>query len=297
MEKAIAPILVAGLLLFATASPAPESAPEVRPGIRSVRLLAETTALVPGEPLWIGLLLDPEPDHHTYWRGPGIVGVATRLDWSLPPGFAAGPILWPPPETVLMAGIVAHGYRSQVLLLSRVSVPAEVEGDEVVLAASASWMACAVSCNPGVAELSLRLPVDRSGKAPPRDELLSELFEKARAALPPPAPEGWAAVPRLPSPDRIELELVVPGLGADAAGAVRFFSDDMQVDSDRPQRLEWIDPARGAFRLVLARPEFAPKSPSHLSGLLHLPDGWPEIGSPFVEFSVPWPAGALSDQP
>ena len=106
MKPGLAPILAAGLLLAPLPSPAPESAPQAPPGIRSVRLVTDASAVVPGRPLTVGLLLDPEPGHHTYWRGPGIVGVATRLDWNLPPGFAAGPILWPPPETVLMAGIV-----------------------------------------------------------------------------------------------------------------------------------------------------------------------------------------------
>lgn len=297
MKPGLAPILAAGLLLAPLASPAPESAPQAPPGIRSVRLVTDASAVVPGRPLTVGLLLDPEPGHHTYWRGPGIVGVATRLEWNLPPGFAAGPIRWPPPETVLMAGIVAHGFKKEVLLLTEISIPEELADEEVALSARASWMACAVSCNPGVADLSLVLPVARARESPARDETLAARFEAARRALPGPAPEDWRAAPRLAAPNRIELDLAIPGLAEAATAGIRFFCDDMQVDSDRPQRLEWIDSASGKIRLHLARPDFAPDSPERLSGLLHCPAGWPGTAAQFVELSVPWPATASPNAP
>lgn len=272
-----------------------ESEPVARPGIENVQLVTDVSAVVPGRPFTIGLRLDPLPDHHTYWRGPGIVGVATRLDWTLPEGFKAGGMTWPPPSQVDMAGIAANGYKGPALLLTEITPPDEIESAEIRIAVRASWMACAVSCNPGIADLSLALPVAKEGQAPPPDEAIARAFAAVRESAPKPAPAGWSFVPRLAAPDRIELTATVPGLDPDAAESIHLFCDDMQVDSDEPQRVEVVDPAKGTVRLTLVRPEFAPKSPVALSGVLHNPAGWPGTGSAHVEFSAPWPEGTFPE--
>ena len=64
-------------------------------------LMSESLTIVPGEPLTVGLHIQHEPDFHTYWKNPGIVGIATILEWELPPGFTASEISWPYPELCL----------------------------------------------------------------------------------------------------------------------------------------------------------------------------------------------------
>jgi len=266
-----------------------ESQPLSRPGIARVQLVTEVPAIVPGEPFTVGLRLEPLPDHHTYWRGPGIVGVATRLDWSLPEGFKVGDMTWPPPSLVDMAGFLAHGYKGPVLILTEILPPADLKGTETVIAARASWMACAVSCNPGIADLSLKLPIAPAGETPAVDGEIAKAFAKVRDSAPKTAPEDWSFTVRLAAPDRIELTASIPGLSPDAAKSIHVFCDDMQVDSDEPQAIEMIDADAGIVRIVLSRPEFAPKSPKALTGVLHCPGGWPGIGSSYVEFSAAWP--------
>ena len=78
----------------------------------TVQLVTAITEITPGEPFLVGLILDTEEGFHTYWKGPGIVGVATNLEWNLPEGFSAGEIVWPAPERVDMLGINAHGYNA-----------------------------------------------------------------------------------------------------------------------------------------------------------------------------------------
>lgn len=272
-----------------------ESEPLSRPGIARVQLVTEVSAVVPGQPFTVGLRLDPLPEHHTYWRGPGIVGVATRLDWSLPEGFKVGGMTWPPPAHVLMAGIVAHGYKGPTLLLTEITPPADLKDAEIVIAARASWMACSVSCNPGIADLTLTLPVAKAGDKPPRDEAIARAFTEVRESAPKPAPAGSTFVPRLAAPDRIELTATIPGLDPASAKTIQLFCDDMQVDSDEPQAIELLDPEKGVVRFTLVRPEFAPKSPRAFSGVLHCPAGWPGIGSTYFEFSAPWPEGSYPE--
>lgn len=275
--------------------PALESEALSRPGIQRVQLVTDIAAIEPGKPFTVGLRLDPLPEHHTYWRGPGIVGVATRLDWSLPEGFQVGKTTWPPPQFVLMAGIVAHGYKGPTLLLTEILPPAELAPGDVRIAARASWMSCALSCNPGIADLSLTIPVAAKGEAPPPDEAMAKIFAEVGDSAPKPAPRDWSFATRLAAPDRIELTATIPGLDPSTAPSIRFFCDDMQVDSDSPQGVEVIDPEKGVVRLVLVRPEFAPRSPKALSGLLHSETAWPEIGSPHLEISAPWPEGTFTE--
>lgn len=273
-----------------------ESEPLSRPGIRNVQLVTDVPAIVPGRPFTVALRLEPMPGHHTYWRGPGIVGVATGIDWNLPAGFSAGPILWPPPSRVIMAGIVAHGFKEPVLLLTEITPPAKLTTEEVALSARVSWMACAVSCNPGFADLALSLSVADAGIEPTVDNALAESFAAAREVAPKPAPRDWRFEARLAAPDRIELIAAIPGLTVAQADSLHFYCDDMQVDSDEPQVIDRPDTNAPRFRISLARPEFAPKHPTVLSGVLHCPGGWPGIGSEHVEISAPWPEGTFPNE-
>src|SRR5881628_3027867 len=61
-------------------------------------LLADTTAIVPGKPFAIGLLLHMAPAWHTYWRYSGDAGLPTEIKWDLPSGWKAGELQWPLPH-------------------------------------------------------------------------------------------------------------------------------------------------------------------------------------------------------
>jgi DsbC/DsbD-like thiol-disulfide interchange protein len=266
-------------------------------GLKNIQLITDISAITPGEPFTVALIIDPLPGHHTYWRGPGIVGVATNFNWTLPAGFTAGEVSWPPPQKVIMAGITAYGYRDRQMLLTVITPPDRIEGDEVTLVARIAWMACATSCNPGVDDFTLTLPVNRSVKTAIKDATLSDAFTAVSRTVPPAAPANWKVAVRAVAPDRIELDLSIPGLSATAAKEVSFFCYDMQVDSDAFQKVEVLDAVEIVkVRLHLVRPEVAPRAPSHFAGVLHCPDGWPGIDSPFAEISVPWPTVTISNE-
>jgi DsbC/DsbD-like thiol-disulfide interchange protein len=61
------------------------------------QLVANTTAVVPGKPFTVGLLLHMVPGWHTYWKFPGDAGIPTELKWKLPPQWKTGEIQWPIP--------------------------------------------------------------------------------------------------------------------------------------------------------------------------------------------------------
>jgi DsbC/DsbD-like thiol-disulfide interchange protein len=79
--------LLAALLLAVPVLAASVRTPQVE-----AELVAERSALAPGEPLTVALRLKMIPEWHTYWRNPGDSGEPTRLEWRLPPGFEASEI-------------------------------------------------------------------------------------------------------------------------------------------------------------------------------------------------------------
>jgi DsbC/DsbD-like thiol-disulfide interchange protein len=289
-------VILAGFIFASTLDlPALESAPIEKPGIKRMQLVTDVSAVTPGEPFTLALVTEPLPGYHTYWQGPGIVGMATTLEWDLPDGFSAGAIAWPAPEKVLMAGITAYGYRSRTYLLTGIRPPATIQGAEVTLRVKCSWMACSKTCNPGHADFSLTLPVNQSGKPIAKDATLTETFEQIRKSVPPAAPASWKITPRSPAADRIELDLTIPGLtAAGSAPSVYFYCHDKQVDSDQAQQVTMIQEGRTVkLRLTLVRPDCAPRSPAAISGVLHCPDGWPGMDAKHVEISAPWPDGTF----
>src|SRR5947208_201936 len=50
-------------------------------------LLADQSAIRPGQTFRIGVRYQMAPGWHIYWRYPGDAGIPTKIDWKLPPGF------------------------------------------------------------------------------------------------------------------------------------------------------------------------------------------------------------------
>jgi thiol:disulfide interchange protein/DsbC/DsbD-like thiol-disulfide interchange protein len=143
-------------------------------------LLADTTAVIPGKPFTVGLLLRMAPGWHTYWKFPGDAGLPTEIKWKLPPGWKAGEIQWPLPLKLEEPGdILTYGYSDEVLLMQQLTPPASMGDATVKLAADANWLVCEKICIPGSASLQLELPASTSS-APAN----SELFARYRALLP-----------------------------------------------------------------------------------------------------------------
>lgn len=156
-------------------------------------LLPEADGIVPGKPFVIGLDLKAAEGWHTYWQYPGDAGFATRVDWTLPPGFKAGPIQWPLPVRDSEPGdIVNYIYPGEVLLPVELQAPADVKpGETIQIKAKVSWLVCKDVCVPGSAELTLSLPVVNENHA-----IHQAAFQKTRAAMPltgtPPFTADWS---------------------------------------------------------------------------------------------------------
>src|SRR5262252_9290863 len=185
------PTLASALLattLLAVVVAAARAAP-VRTEHVEAELIAERTAVVPGQPLTVATRLAMDRGWHTYWRNPGDSGLPTTLAWNLPQGLNAGPIEWAPPHTLPVGPLTNFGYEGEVLLLSNITTAGDLaEGKPVTLAARADWLVCKEICIPEGADLSLTLPVAKVSEVDPR---WGGSIASARAALPRPL-EGFA---------------------------------------------------------------------------------------------------------
>ncbi|PYI92447.1 MAG: thiol:disulfide interchange protein [Verrucomicrobia bacterium] len=170
------------LLLLAMLSPARAQIYEGRELVQA-KLLAEVTAVVPGKPFTVGLLLHMVPNWHTYWRFPGDAGIPTEIKWKLPDGWKAGEIQWPIPLKLNEPGdIQIYGYHDEVLLLQEITPPASLKESTVQLAAETTWLVCEKICIPGGANLKLDLPV--AAQTATANE---EIFSRYRRSL----PQNW----------------------------------------------------------------------------------------------------------
>lgn len=224
-----------------------------------VQLAAARTAFEAGRPLTIGLTIQHDPGYHTYWRFPGVVGLATRIRWNLPPGFRAGPLRWARPERTKMAVYKVWGYERQVALLTDITPPAELASGQVVeIKADAMWMACAKDCNPGFKRFTLRVPV--ASVSSPRP--CNSLFETMRRETPV-STLAWSFRAEA-SADGYRLT-ATPKTGALVVEDAYLFNSNSLVDSNRPQSFRAT--SDGGFVLDLHRWEYAENS-STLEGVL-----------------------------
>jgi thiol:disulfide interchange protein DsbD len=176
------PRLFAVVLLLATLGEARAQKYEGRELVQA-KLLADVTAVVPGKPFTVGLLLHMVPNWHTYWKFPGDAGIPTEIKWKLPEGWKTGEIQWPIPLKLDEPGdIQIYGYHDEVLLMQEITPPASLKDSGVQLPADANWLVCEKICIPGSASLKLDLPVAAQGGS-----ANEEIFSRYRRSL----PQSW----------------------------------------------------------------------------------------------------------
>ncbi|MCS6771398.1 MAG: protein-disulfide reductase DsbD family protein [Kiritimatiellae bacterium] len=227
-------------------------------------LIAEPVSIQPGKPFWVGLLLRHDEGWHSYWRNPGDSGLATKIKWSLPPGFAAGEIQWPLPSRILTPPLASYGYEREVLLLVEIRTPPNLESTSYIFRARAEWLMCKEICLPGRADLSLTVEVGEDPSPNPRHE---RLFRAAREALPREAPD-WRVEARLLN-DSIELVFEHPT--RTVSGAQFFpFRDDLIVHA--ADQIFIRDGTKHILRIPIQTQSERP--PAELEGILVAESAW-----------------------
>jgi thiol:disulfide interchange protein/DsbC/DsbD-like thiol-disulfide interchange protein len=282
----------------------------------TAQLVAEQTAVQPGQTLRVGLKIDHQPHWHTYWRNPGDSGLPTTVNWTLPVGAQISDIQWPAPKRLPVGPLVNYGYEDELLLPQNLTVPTTaVPGTTLVLRAQANWLVCKDVCIPESGELSLQLPVVGRDVMPGSTAHLPT-FDRLDRAAPRPL-QGWTTRLQRAGGDLL-LTLDAPSAAAPAAtkpvGATTVASAAWPVVHVFPYVEQMWVPARHevyrtatgyAFKLALMDGASVPASVqgvlvAQTSGDDLPPFAWASSPQKAGEFSAPmetvtalrWPQGA-----
>jgi DsbC/DsbD-like thiol-disulfide interchange protein/cytochrome c biogenesis protein CcdA len=187
------------------------------------QLIAEGPAPAGGQ-VDLAIHMRPVKGWHGYWLNPGDAGLPMDVQWQLPPGFAAGPLRYPVPTRLTVAGLMNYVYERDYAVLVRLKVPVDAKGT-IPVRAEARWLACTDKvCVPEQGRLSLDLPVG-SG-TPNRAE-----FDAWRRALPRPlATPGRFEV----AGDKLRIAIPLPA-DVEVGKPYLFPATDRAVDYEAPQ--------------------------------------------------------------
>ncbi|MDB5684280.1 MAG: thiol-disulfide interchange protein, partial [Sphingomonas bacterium] len=167
--------LIAGLLVVAPAIAA-------EPTHITPSLVAETPRPAAGSTVTIAIAMRPAPTWHGYWQNPGDSGIETLVEWRLPKGVTAGPLAYPVPGTLVIAGLMNYVYERDYAQLVEFKIPAGLApGTPLPIRAKLDWLACTDEiCVPETGPLAIDLTVGDGTPDPAR----RADFDGWRAALP-----------------------------------------------------------------------------------------------------------------
>jgi len=231
-------------------------------------LVSEDPQIAPGRPFWLGLDLKMAPGWHVNWINPGDAGLAPSVSWTLPEGFSAEEIRWPYPERFELPELSIFGYEDRVLLLTRITPPAEMgEADEFTLGARVDWLACRESCIPGGQELTITLPVRGTTGL---SQSQNAAFKAAFAALPV-TTTTWLFEASLDG-NQIVLDVVPPDRFDARLGRVLFYPTQQGVIANSTEQI--LAATKGGYRLTVELDGMNVEKPERVQGVLVSESGW-----------------------
>ncbi len=188
-------------------------------------MVSEVKSIAPGSAFTVALSLEHPAKWHSYYRNSGGIELPPEIKWTLPEGFAAGPIRWPVPA--VKDGFFGKSYvygGNPVLLIDLTAPESAKPGETVTLAANATWQICEESCINEEGSFTITLPV---ADAIEPDPASAGLFGSARSKLPANA-DGWTFSA---SPDGENILLRAKPSGALDGDPVDFVPDQPFVKS------------------------------------------------------------------
>ena len=255
-------VLMTGLL--ALLAPAPTTAQDIGPGPHvALRLEAETTTPAAGSTVTLAFVARPDEGWHGYWKNPGDAGVETQLKWTLPEGVGAGPLQYPVPQRLLIAGLMNYVYEGRYAQLVELSVPAGLApGTRLPVKVTMDYLVCTAEvCVPETKDMAIDLTVGDGAVAVGR----RATFDGYRRALPRPlsAAATWDVADGM-------FRLAVPFPGGAASREGYFYPlTNGAVDYAAPQLVS----RRGDLLVVETKAASGKGVTGPVEGVLALGDG------------------------
>ena len=149
------------------------------------RLILSADTAKPGDTIWAGVDMKMDTGWHTYWKNPGAAGLATKIEWQLPPGVTAGEIQWPLPEKFPPVEVTTYGYTNEVMLLVplKIAMTDDWMPRQITLKAKVSWLECKDVCVPANQDVEAKLNIGSETKASPDVTMIEVWKDKLPASL------------------------------------------------------------------------------------------------------------------
>lgn len=231
-------------------------------------LEAETLRPAPGSIVTLAFVMTPAPGWHGYWLNPGDAGKPIEPRWSLPTGATIGPLRYPVPQTLLVAGLMNHVYEGRYAVLADLRVPPGLAPDTALpIRVHLDWLACTDAiCVPEQADLALNLTIGAAQTVPEN----RAKFDNYRTKLPRPL-GGTALFEANPAGS---LRLSIPYPAAAPLKAPHFFPADAGAKSYAGMQTF----TREGNRLILTLADFAAPNTRGMKGILKIaPDKGLEV--------------------
>ena len=155
----------------------------------TAELVTQGGSIAPGGTLQAGLVLTLEEHWHVYWINAGDSGQPPKIEWTLPKGITAGPMLFPAPSRLPLGPLMDFGYEDSAAFPVLLKAAKDAKPGPVHLDAKVSWLVCREVCIPGKAHLGLNITV--ANGAQPATAAVGALGQ-ALEQIPAPLPAGMS---------------------------------------------------------------------------------------------------------
>jgi len=236
-------------LLMALAMPA-AAAQGVGPGPHvKIALVAETDVPAANGEVTLALVSTPDPGWHAYWQNPGDAGLPIKANWTLPASVTAGPLAFPIPGRLTIAGLMNYVFEGPFVPLVTLQVGGNAPGTRLPVKLHLNYLVCSDTvCVPEQADLETVLTIG-DGVVP--SERRAQ-FDGWRAKLPKPLATGGTY-----QVTGNALRIAVPFPAGATASEVYFYPATLDaVDYAAPQAV-----ARDGDRLMIETKAKGPSGP------------------------------------
>lgn len=237
----------------------------------SVSIVSEQASLSRGaaDTFRVGILIEPRPGWHIYWENPGDSGLAPTLTWSLPEGFTAQSIDWPPPHKINEGTLATYAYDKPTLLPVSIQPPASLTENTVKVSVHVDLLVCHDICVPESADVDIEIPVSEKATSDTANAKLFRVHDRIRAIpLTPPSTYTFAEQAiQLSIPDGILSRPATdnPRIALEDVASVEFFIREPNI----VQYAAESTLSRSENKLILSLPSTPDgQMPPRISGIL-----------------------------
>ena len=140
----------------------------------SFEVISEKNVIDKEREIFLIVKFNLDKNWHTYWINPGDSGDPASFNWDLPEGFNISEPIWPTPELIPYPPLTTFGYKDELKLLFKLSLPEQIDLTNKFSLVS-KWLVCADVCIPQEGKVSFVLSKGNSDDLSSLNKLINEV--------------------------------------------------------------------------------------------------------------------------